>query len=197
MDEENIKIDEQSKALEQEKSELTQLIQKGISFDVDDIEIQKKPIIFGLFKKRVPVTITRNFSIKEPTCAVLDRIAAETIEMAIDENKMRGDDAVKIAKILAEKHAIRCARIVAIATLGEDSFVRKVCKSGFAQYRENTESIEELTQLFAHNLKPSMLLNLFSLIQAISNYGDFVNSIRLVSTDRSTMPIRIEENEGV
>ena len=60
-----------------------------------------------------------------------------------------------------------------------------------------TFKIEELTSLFARKIKPSVLYKLYVLVNAMCNLGDFMNSIRLIQSERTTMPIRIEEsNEG-
>lgn len=184
---------DEKKKLEQERDELNALIGKGVSFEVKDTEFEVQKKFFGLVKRHIPHEVTRTFKIEELTLATLDRISAETIEMAIDESLMKSDDSMQRARGLAHKHSIRCARIIAIAALGEDRLIPVHGKSG-TRWVENTKRLEELTSLFARKIKPSVLYKLYVLVNAMCNLGDFMNSIRLMQQERTTMPIRIEEN---
>ena len=49
----------------------------------------------------------------------------------------------------------------------------------------------------ASKIKPSVLYKLYVLVNAMCNLGDFMNSIRLMQQERTTMPIRIEGNNEV
>ena len=179
--------------LEQERKELNTLINKGVSFEVKDIELETHKRFFGLIKKRVPKEVTRTFKIEELTLATLDRISAETIEITIDESEMKSEDSIKRARGLAHNHSIRCARVLAIAVLGEDRLIPVHGKGG-TRWVEDTARLDELTSLFARKIKPSVLYRLFILVNAMCNLGDFMNSIRLIQQERTTMPVRIEEN---
>ena len=184
---------EEKKKLEQERAELNTLINKGVSFEVKDVVFDVKPKFFGLIKKRVPRQIVRKFTIEEPTLATLDRLSSEWIELAIDDNEMKSSESMKVARTMASNHSIRCARIVAIAVLGENRLI-PMPGNGCTRWVEDSKKIDELTDLFAKTIKPSTLHQLCVLINAMCNLGDFLNSIRLMSTERTTMPIRIEEN---
>lgn len=190
-------MQEINKSLEQERSELNALINRGVSFDVQDVEVQYKPYLWGLFKKKVLAPITRNFVIEEPTLGTLDRLSSEWIEMAIDEGAVKGDDGMLQARKMTKRHALRCAKIIALAVLGSDYLKPQAIKGGVIRYVEDVARLNELTALFARSIKPSELYQLCVLINAMCNLGDFLNSMRLMSADRTTMPIRIEEsNEG-
>ena len=166
-------MEEAKNALEQERSELNALIGRGVSFEVQDVEIRHKTYLWGLFKKKVLVPITRNFVIEEPTLGTLH------------------------ARKMTKRHALRCARVIALAVLGSDYLIAKAGNGGIVRYEEDTKRLEDLTKLFARKIKPSELYQLYVLINAMCNLGDFLNSIRLMSADRTTIPIRIEEsNEG-
>ena len=183
-----------NKILEQEKAELNALINKGVSFEVADTKIEVKRRFFGLIKKRVVVEVKRQFKIEEPTLGTLDRLSAEWIEFAIDEAALQSDDGMQKARTLAHSHSMRCAKVVALAVLGADYLIPTPGKGGVVRYVEDTKELEYLTSLFARQIKPSKLYQLYVLINAMCNLGDFLNSIRLMSADRTTMPIRIEEN---
>ena len=187
-------MQETKKILEQERSELNELINRGVSFEVQDIEVQYKSYLWGLFKKKILVPITRNFVIEEPTLGTLDRLSSEWIEMVIDEETIKGEDGMLQARKMTKKHALRCARVIALAVLGSDYLIPKAGNGGIVRYEEDTKRLEELTKLFARQIKPSELYQLYVLINAMCNLGDFLNSIRLMSADRTTIPIRIEEN---
>lgn len=184
------------KQLEQERRELNALINKGVSFEVKDIGFEMHKRFFGLIKKRTPKGVTHTFTIEEVTLATLDRLSAEWIEIAIDESLMKSADGMNRARGLAKEHAVRCARIIAIAVLGENRLIPYPCKGG-TRWVEDTQAIEELTALFARRIKPSQLYQLCILVNAMCNLGDFLNSIRLMQSERTTTPNRIEENNGV
>lgn len=188
--------EEKKTDLEKEKSELNALIRKGVSFEVKDIQVETEKRFFGLIRRRRLVEVIRKFTIEEPTLSTLDRLSAEWIELAIDEKAMKSDDAMVVARTMAHKHSIRCARIVAIAVLGVDR-LKCESKNGYPHWVEDTEKLNTLTDLFARQIKPSRLHQLAVLVNSMSNLGDFMNSIRLMSTDRTTTPIRIEENNVV
>lgn len=185
------------KSLEQERKELNALINKGISFEIEDVIFEPKKSLFGLVTRRVPVKVKRKFKIEEPTLGTLDRLSAEWIEFDLDESKLKSNDDMKQTRTLAANHSIRCAKVVALAVLGSDFLVPKYSRNGVVRYVEDTERLDELTALFARAIKPSKLYQLYVLINAMCNLGDFMNSIRLMSADRTTMPIRIEENNEV
>jgi len=187
--------DEDLKKLEQEKNELNSLIGKGVEFTVTDTEFVTERRFFGLVRKRRPKTVTKSFRIEEPTLATLDRLASEWIEFAIDEAVMKSKDAMQGSRRLAKDHAVRIARVVAIAAMGSERLVPKPVKGG-VKWTEDTERLDELTGLFARSIKPSKLYQLVILVNAMCNLGDFTNSIRLMSSDRTTMPVRIEESKG-
>lgn len=183
------------KKLEQERAELNTLINKGVSFELKDTEFEVEKRFFGLIRRYKPKEVTRTFKIEEMTLATLDRITSESVEIAIDENALKSaeTDSMKMARTLAHKHSLRCARIIAIAVLGEDRLIAKPGKGGI-RWIEDTKKLDELTSLFARKIKPSILYKLYVLVNTMGNLGDFMNSIRLISTERTTMPIRIEEN---
>ena len=190
------------KLLELEKAELTALINKGVTFEVEDTEFKRQGGLLGLMgrlglgKRRAPVKVRKKFEIKQPTLGTLDRMAAEWIEVVIDEAVLTGKDGMQTARRLVAKHALRCAKIIAFAVLDADYLIPKHAGNGVARYEEDTRQLDELTALFARTITPSQLYQLCTLITAVSNLGDFMNSIRLMSADRSTMPNRIEGNNG-
>lgn len=181
----------EAERLEQEKRELNSLINKGYTFEVEDTEFRIEKRFFGLLKKRVPVKVKRQFRIKEPTLGTLDRLSAEWVEIAIDEEKLKGSDGLKVAKSLANRHAKRCARIVALSVLGSDYLIPKYAGNA-VRYTEDDVRLNELTDLFTRTIKPSRLYELTLLINTISNFGDFLNSIRLMQSERTTAPDLVE-----
>lgn len=177
--------------LEQERRELNTIIGKGVSFEVKDVEFETKTHFWGLFKKHIPHEVTRKFTIQEPTLSTLDRLSAEWVEFAIDEQELQKPESMKAARTLTHFHARRAAKVVAIAALGEERLIPKPCKAGTI-WIEDEKRLEELTDLFARKIKPSRLHQLYNIVNTMSNLGDFVNSIRLMSIERTTVPNRIE-----
>jgi hypothetical protein len=83
------------------------------------------------------------------------------------------------------------ARYVAIAVLCEELFIPKEI-GAHVQYKEDTRLLSELTDIFAHTIKPSKLYQLVIGINTIANMGDFTNCIRLASSNRTTIPNLIQ-----
>lgn len=182
-----------ARKLNQEKSELSVLLNKGIEFEVEDVRFEVEHRLFGLIKKRVPVKYKRTFKIGELTLGTLDRLSAEWIEFEISEKELATDDRMKVAKALTYEHSLRCAKIIGLAVLDSDYLV-PVHSGGFIKYKEDKKKLQELTDLFARTIKPSDLFYLVSIINLMSNLGDFTNSIRLMEVARTAAPDRIEEN---
>lgn len=187
--------DLEKKKLELERAELDRLIGKGVSFEVEDVRFRVEKRFFGLRKKHIKEVVKRKFRIQEPTLGTLDRLSREWVEMSIDEEQLKSTESMKAARTLAGLHSKRCAKVIALAVLGSDYLIPKPGKYGNATFVEDTEKLNELTELFERTIKPSLLNKLVTLIDTMCNFGDFCNSIRLMSSDRTTTPIRIEEAE--
>lgn len=183
----------EDKLLDAEKRELDIIIGRGVSFEVEQKYYKRKPGFFGIFQKRINVTETVKYTIKEPTLAVLDHISSQQVELSIEEKNI-DSYGTNEAKRLAAKHSKRMARIIAIAVLGEDYFMQ-VQKGNSFKYVTDDKALERLENIFLMNVKPSKLLQLTLLISTMENLGDFTNSIRLMSASRTMMPIRIEEKQ--
>lgn len=179
---------QQLSELEAEKQELRLLINQGISFTITYQEerivrvprFKHLPWLFAR-KQRVLEEHSREFVIKEPTAYTLDRLSAEYIELAIDEPSIKADPRQEARKLYTQ-HSVRMARIVAIAILGNEW--------------EDAKKLEELTEFLHRWLKNSTLIDIVQAIDLTNNLADFINSMRLMSSARTTMPIRIENPEG-
>lgn len=186
----------EAQRLKQERSELNLLIGQGVSFEVKDHKQEVKTRLFGLLKTTKIIPTTRKFTIHEPTLATLDRLSREWVEMAMSEVFLQGRKDLDKALAMLKGNTERCARVLAIATLGEERLIPQG-KQGRIVYREDTERLDELTELFARCIKPSELYQLTLLLITMCNLGDFMNSIRLMSVSRTTQPERIEDtHEG-
>lgn len=178
--------------MEQEKNELDLLIGNGFPFKIHRKIKKRKSGFLGFFQAKVEETETLEFKIQEPTLATLDRISREQIELDLDETELTSDNALQNAKLLVNKHAKRCAKILAIAVLGNDYI--KANNTGFSiSYDKDDKKLNELTELFYTYIKPSEMLQLYTLVNTISNLSGFINSIRLMSASRTTIPIRVED----
>lgn len=177
-----------------EREELNRLIGRGATFTVEDVRFHVVKRFFGLWRKKVPETYKREFRIEEPTLGTLDRLAREWVELEIDEEKLKGTDGMRAARTMAARHAMRCAKVVAIAVLGSDYLIPKSNKGGYVTYKEDNKTLGVLTALFYRTIKPSLLHQLVILISTMCNLADFINSIRLMSCDRTTMPTLVEGN---
>ena len=179
-------------ALEAEQNELRLMIKDGITFDIEVTHYRRKPGILGYFRKREKVTEKRVFKIEEPTLNTLDRLSALWLQMEIDETRLQEADYLNAAKKMANKEAKRLAEVVATAVLGEDYYTA-IDKGGYFKRTENKQELKRLTSLFLHTVKPSELFTLAVLITNVSNLGDFINSIRLMSATRTSDPTHLIE----
>ena len=161
-----------------ENNELDRLLETGITFSVSQ-QVKKYKFPFK-FEKKI---IERYFEIHEFTLGVLDRLSKEFIELEIDENEFNEDfvNTLTVAHKLTSQHCKRLARITAIAVLGVD-------------YRDAKE-LKKLTDLFFETITPKKLIQLVQIINTMSNLGDFMNSIRLMSGSRTTKPKLIEDEQ--
>lgn len=182
-------------ALETEQNELRLMIQEGVTFDVEITHYKRKPGILGWLKKRERITEKKVFKIKEPTLNTLDRLSALWLQMEIDETKLQEADYLNAAKKMARKEAHRLAEVVAIAVLSEDYYITIADKGGYYRRTEDRKALESLTSLFLHTIKPSELFTLAVLITNVSNLGDFINSIRLMSATRTSDPTHLIEQQ--
>ena len=181
-------------ALELEQNELRLMIQDGVTFDVNVTHDRRKPGFWGYFRKREKVTEKRVFKIEEPTLNTLDRLSALWLQMEIDETRLQEADYLNAAKKMANKEAKRLAEVVATAVLGEDYYTA-IDKGGYFKRTENKQELKRLTSLFLHTVKPSELFTLAVLITNVSNLGDFINSIRLMSATRTSDPTHLIEQQ--
>ena len=188
--------DNKLQALEAEQSELRQMIQEGITFDVNVTYTRRKPGFWGWFKKREKVTEKKVFKIEEPTLATLDRLSAIWLKMQIDEEKLQDSDYLVQAKKLVASEARNLAEVVAVAVLGEDRYTVTDKGGGNFKRAENTKELQRLTDFLFHTVKPSELFTLAVLVTNVSNLGDFINSIRLMSAARTSDPTHLIEQQG-
>lgn len=180
--------DPKLKNLEQEQNELRHMINQGLTFDVDVTYSRRRPGFFGFFRKRQKVTEKRVYTMHEPTLATLDRLSALWLQMEIDETKLADADYLATARKMANKEAKRLAEVVAVAVLGEDLYDTTE-HGGTFSYKPNEARLQRLASTFFHAVKPSQLFTLAVLITNVSNLGDFISSIRLMSATRTSDPM--------
>lgn len=178
------------KALEREREELNLLVQRGVKFDVTTKIRRRKKGLRGFFSRPETVNETHTFEIHEPTLSVLDRISALSLAIDIDEAtiKAEGEAAITEARQVTKENIMRMARVVAIAVLGEDYHVIEVNRFGKVKKYNDDKELDRLTALFFHSVKPSVLVGLVAMITGMSNLGDFINSMRLLSGARTATP---------
>jgi hypothetical protein len=187
----NNEILEQEKAArEMEREELNLLVQRGISFNISQKVRHRAKGLSGFFGKKEAAEETMTFEMHEPTLSVLDRISDVALDMAIndDELKESGEEIITKAKGLVKGNSQKLARMVAISVLGEDYHITEISKSGKVKRRNDDRELDRLTDLFFHAVTPSKLAGLALSITSISNIGDFIASMRLLSGARTTQP---------
>lgn len=155
---------------ELQKNEIIRLINQGFPFEIIVHKKIKKPGIWGYFQKKVAVSETRLFLIKEPTLATLDRIALESLDIDTDKFKDE-EDSINYLKKTNRLHYKKMAKIVAIACYDE------------AKHMNETE--EDLAELFFRCLTPNEINEIMQMIDIASNHLDFMNSTILVTAGQA------------
>lgn len=187
MNMENITTDKDP--IELEREELNLLIQRGVKFDVTTTVVQRKKGFKGFFMKPEIIEKTSSYEIHEPTLSVLDRLSDIWLDMALNEDVLQeGKAIISEAKQLAKENAARMARIIAIAVLGESYHVTEVNHFGRVRKYNDDQELDRLTDIFFHTIKPSKLVALSATVTNMSNLGDFLASMRLMSGARTTQP---------
>lgn len=188
--------EEKIEALTREQSELRKMIGEGVKFDIEITHYKRKPGLLGFFRRREKLTETKVYTIQEPTLATLDRLSLIWLQMEIDETKLGDDDYLRTARTLANKEARKLAEVVATAVLGEDYYIATFDGTTYRR-KEDRKALRNLTRLFFHTIKPSELLTLAIIVTNVSNLGDFINSMRLMSATRTSDPAttRIEQQD--
>lgn len=154
-----------------EKAEADLLIDKGVFFTT--------PITSWICK--LLGQKERRWTIKQPFLGTLDLQAPYQIKMDIDEDKIQKDPLVE-SKIITAKASYPAAMIIAMAVLNS-----RLSILFFAR---------PLAYYFLWHIQPKKLIQIAILINTISDYGNFINSIRLMSASRRTtapMEGRIED----
>lgn len=173
-----------------EREELNILVKQGVRFSITYKVRRRNKGLKGLFQRPQVKTVKEDFEIQEPTLSVLDRLSAIWVEMGLDESQLSagGMETLAEAKRIAKDNAGRMARIIAIAVLGEDYHVTEIGANGRVKRYNDDKELERLTALFFHCIKPSKLVGLSEIVTSVSNLGDFINSMRLMSGARTTQP---------
>lgn len=183
-------IDATKELADLEREELRLLIQRGVKFSITRKLRERKPGLFGRFRKPELKEVTESFEFQEPTLSTLDRLSEVWLDIDIDEGRLNAGTLATIqeAKYITAKNAKKAALIVAIAVLGEDYYINEVDAKGRIKTREDKAELQRLTALFFHSVKPSQLVTLADTVTTVSNLPDFIGSMRLMKGARSTKP---------
>jgi len=189
----NDKLSEEQKAqLIREKQELAALIGKGFEFTLPIVEYVKPKGLFGILKQPIKTTRIETFYIKEQTFLSLARISNECIEIFIDDSNVELNRYLEFAKQIAHKYNENVIRVIALAIMNQDYFVKKNIRGRFVKVVDS-ERYDELIGVLSDNLTPSQTAQIFEGINLMMNLSDFMHSIRLMSANRIAAPTELIE----
>lgn len=167
------------KELLAQKRIIKTIIGKGMKFSVTyTVKVRQKGFL-GFFKPKVEEERSDEFTLKEPTLAVLDRASEVWLRMNTDAIDADGSDTLKEGYKLAKEHAYDMAECLAILVLGERYY---------AVDGGDDEELARLTDLFYKTVKPSQANDIAMFINATTNLVDFVSSMRLMKMSTTTTP---------
>jgi len=138
----------------------------------------EKGVVFNLNRKK--------YHLKEATLGMLDEISALQLQMTIDENRL-DDNQLIYTKQLVKYNAELAAEIVAIMLVGSKGYSHIPIVDNILSWVWGLKVKSKKKEVF-QNLKPSELVNIAMITLQLSNSGDFINSIRLMSANRTTAP---------
>lgn len=168
-----------------ERKEYDLMLNKGMTFKVNvqnkKKKLIRKKILFFLPKYETIIdTEEKEFIIHQPVLKVLDRLSYEFLNLNINNKNIEDKNQFQHEAIKAVKeNAITLAKIVAIAVLG-------------LEY-QNEKKFKYYTNLFLSSITPKKLFDLAIIINTMGNLVDFINSIRLMSGNRTATPNLIEK----
>ncbi len=157
-----------AEAYQAERREANILIEKGVKFKT------KKVSFLKYFSKEKE----RTFVIQQPFLGTLDILSELFLSINFDEKQIE-ENPLTASKELVSKSAKKCALVIAVAVLNSKWLIILFSKI--------------LANYFLWRIKPSDLINIAFIINQVNNYGDFTNSIRLMSVIRMTTPNLIEK----
>ncbi|WP_337043863.1 hypothetical protein [Emticicia sp. 17c] len=155
-------------ALRAEQNEADVLINRGISFEVP----MRSPL------KYFSRTRQRTFVIHQLYLGTLDIISRIFLSLPLDEAAIAADP-LREAKRISAESARKCALAIAIAVLNSQWKIKLF--SGL------------LANYFLWRIQPSRLVQVAFYLNQLSNLGDFISSIRLMSAIRTTAPSQVEK----
>lgn len=122
----------------------------------------------------------RKYKIKEFYAGTLDILSGIFIEMQFDENTLQ-ENPIGESKLITKKSIRLCAKALAVAVLNNKWKIRL-----FTPFLANK---------FLWSITPSRMFKGAVIIAQMSNFGDFINFIRLTAGVRTTKPNPIKENQ--
>lgn len=156
-----------------------------MDFDANKAEVSELNL---LINKGMDITVgKRKFTITEPYLGTLDELSAISIGINFKEDDLDKEDyqgMLQSTKLIVNKNAKKQAKYTATAIVNSKYIIP------FTSIRFiNDIMVNLLTKWLYWRLKPSKLAQLCLVINSISNYPDFINSIRLtLAAPRTTQP---------
>lgn len=158
----------ESESTQLQEKELDTLLEQGVTFTLPKRSILRR---FG--------PPERTFLLRQPYLRTMDRLSLEWLKIDVSLENLKSDWVAE-GKQLAAKHALRMARIIAVAYLNSEW---KIKLFGWL-----------IAYYFSCRITPQKLLSLTILINETSNLVDFIGSTRLMSANQpTTTPARVEK----
>lgn len=121
----------------------------------------------------------KKYQIKEFYAGTLDILSSIFIEMQIDQSALE-EGFMAEAQRITKRNAKLCAKALAVAVLNNKWKILFLTPF--------------LAKRFLWSITPSRLMKAAIIIAQMSNFGDFIGSIRLIAGVRTTKPNPIEQD---
>jgi hypothetical protein len=172
--------------IEMEKEQLDSLIGKSLGYEVK--YKTRQPVKgWGRFIGRtVVVAQSRQLEIKPPTLAVMDRLSRVSLDLEqISSELSEAANGPDLLRGSLSDPAEKMARYIAIATLGEDYYIREQNIFGRFIEKDNDDTLNELSEFLFTWLTPSELFILARSIFSLLGLENFLGSMGLLKGTRT------------
>ena len=160
------------------KRELTKLINDGFPITITEMYFERKKGFWNLLSKPEKKKREITYHIKELTLNIIDLISLEAQNFNL--KKYDGKESLAFDNSVSRKDIQIMSKIIALAIMGTD-YEYKIISGQREKYIRDDKGLKNIQIHISQKIRPSDLFGILQLIDITSNFGDFTNSIRLIT----------------
>lgn len=160
------------------KRELTKLINDGFPITITEAYFERKKGFWNLLSKPEKKSREIIYHIKELTLNIIDLISLEAQNLNLKDYD--GKESIAFDNSISRRDIQVMSKIIALAIMGTD-YEYKVISGEREKYIRDDKRLKNIQTHISQKIRPSDLFGILQLIDITSNFGDFSNSIRLIT----------------